>query len=83
MNGHDENVSPVGKPNGGGGGYLGGGDRNLNQLYDKVHQMDLRLVKVEERLKHVPTKAWVRGGVITGIVTGTALALAILKLFDT
>ncbi len=44
--------------------------------------MDKRLVRTEEQLKHVATRAWIQTGAITGIVTATAVALAILKPFD-
>ena len=53
-----------------------------SDLYRKFHDMDLRLVRIEERLEHLPTKAWIARGVVTGIAIGTTLALAILKIFD-
>ena len=78
MNGFDENVAPVGKPNGGGGGgiYSSG-----SALQSKIHDIDTRLARIEERLKHVATKEWILAGVIGAIVTASMLALALLKLF--
>ena len=54
----------------------------IRNLYNKVHEIDKRLVRIEGQLKHVATKAWILGGVITGIITAAVLALALLKLFD-
>ena len=79
MNGPDDNIAPLGKPNGGGGGYYG---QARPDLYIKFHEMDKRLVRIEEQLKHVATKTWILTGVITAIITAAILALAVLKLFD-
>jgi len=72
----DENISPQGKPNGRGGGFPDGN----TALLERIHDIDKRLTRIEERLTHMPTKAWILAGVITAIVTASLLALALLRL---
>lgn len=71
-----ENISAQGKPNGRGGDFSGGNGSLLGQ----IHEIDKRLTRIEERLTHMPTKAWILAGVITAIVTASLLALALLRL---
>ena len=78
MNGFDENVAAVGKPNGGEGGGIHSGGSGLQS---KIHDIDTRLGRIEERLKHAATTEWILAGVIGAIVTASMLALAVLKLF--
>ncbi len=72
----NENIWALGKPNGRGGDYSGGNGSLLGQ----IHEIDKRLTRIEERLTHMPTKAWTLAGVITAIVTASMLALALLRL---
>lgn len=60
----------------------GGGKGRLDELANKIHGIDKRLSVIEVRSRHMATKAWILGGVIAGIGTGTMLALAIARLFN-
>ena len=59
-----------------GGDFSGGNGSLLGQ----IHEIDKRLARIEERLTHMPTKAWILAGVITAIVTASLLALALLRI---
>lgn len=54
----------------------------MDRLDELLDQIGKRLSVIEGRSALLPTKAWVLGGVMAGIVTGTMLALAILRFFD-
>ena len=72
----NENIWAQGKADGRGGDFSGGNGSLLGQ----IHEIDKRLARIEERLSHMPTKAWTLAGVITAIVTASVLALALLRL---
>lgn len=50
-------------------------------LIDRDHFIERRLAVIEERSRDMPTKVWVLGGVIAGIVAATPLALGLLRVF--
>ena len=77
-NGSGGNVAAAGRPDAVGvGGICSGG----SGLRSGMHDIDMRLAGIEERLKRVAAKEWIPGGVIAAIITACMLALALLRLF--
>lgn len=61
-------------------GVLLGGDLRSPSVVS-VRRLERQLANLEERWRHMPTKALVLAGVLGGLVAAVGLALTVAKLF--
>ena len=53
---------------------------NGDKQYATSREHGERLAALEERMNHVATKAWVLGGVVTGMAMAITIGLGLAKL---
>ena len=46
----------------------------------RLRELEIQVARIDERLKHVATRAWVLGGVVFANVIGVGLAIALIEL---
>ncbi|MDD9986530.1 MAG: hypothetical protein OXQ31_09685 [Spirochaetaceae bacterium] len=65
-----------------GPGARHGSDNGNGQFDARLRDVETKVAKIEEKLNHVATRAWVLGGVLAGmgVAAGVAVGLAQLIL---
>ena len=56
--------------------------QDLKAVDDRLHTVEGDLKVIKERLSHTATKAWVLGGVLSGMVAAGAIGVGLARLLS-
>ena len=66
----------------GAGSDYSGIEKRIEKLEYTVTDIDKRVVRIEERLNHIPTKLWIIIAMITIVMTGGGVLIVIDRLLS-
>ena len=66
----------------GAGSDYSGIEKRIEKLEYTVTDIDKRVVRIEERLNHIPTKLWIITAMITIVMTGGGVLIVIDRLLS-